>query len=53
MELLEEKTTRVNVDGIERYATPLLRVKNTQKLQSPKDSVMLLLRRAVAVAEET
>lgn len=31
MELLQEKTTRVNVDGIE------LRVKNAQRLQSPKD----------------
>jgi len=46
MELQEEKTTRVHVDRIEHYATPLLRVKNAQKLQSPKDYVMPLLRRA-------
>lgn len=36
MELLEKRTTRVNVDRIERYATPLLRVKNAPKLHFPK-----------------
>lgn len=46
MELLEKKTIRVKVDGIERYATPLLRMENAPKLNAPKESVMPLLRRA-------
>ncbi|XP_040920966.1 uncharacterized protein LOC121200005 [Toxotes jaculatrix] len=46
MELLETKTIRINVDGIEHYATPLLRAKNAPKLQAPKESVMPLLRSA-------
>ena len=42
--LLEERTVRMEVDGIQRYATPLLRVKNMPKLQAPKEAVIALLR---------
>ncbi|XP_026110661.1 uncharacterized protein LOC113084551 isoform X2 [Carassius auratus] len=42
--LLEAKTTRVDVDGIQRYATPLLRVKNMPLLQAPKEAVLANLR---------
>lgn len=38
--LLESKTTRVMVDGVARYATPLLRVKNMPILQAPKESTL-------------
>ncbi|KAG1926322.1 guanine nucleotide-binding protein G(I)/G(S)/G(O) subunit gamma-2 [Pimephales promelas] len=42
--LLEAKTVRTNVDGILRYATPLLRHASMPPLHSPKESVMPLLR---------
>ena len=42
--LLEDKTTRVEVDGIMRYATPLLRRKNMPRLQATPDAVMSSLR---------
>ncbi|XP_065099626.1 uncharacterized protein [Paramisgurnus dabryanus] len=42
--LLQEKTVRVEVDGIMRYATPLLRVQNMPSLTMPKDAVLPLLR---------
>lgn len=38
--LLEAKTTQVKVDGIQRYATPLHRVKNMPQLQAPKEAVL-------------
>ncbi|KAK7886711.1 hypothetical protein WMY93_026332 [Mugilogobius chulae] len=44
LELLQNKTERVQVDGVSRYATPLLRCKNTSKLQAGPESVMALLR---------
>ena len=44
IDLLEERTVRMEVDGIQRYATPLLRVKNMPKLQAPKEAVLALLR---------
>ncbi len=44
MEMLEAKTTRVNIDGTERYTTPLLHVPDSSKLQVAKESVMPLLR---------
>lgn len=42
--LLDEKTVRVEVDGIKRYATPLLRVKNMPQLNAPKQAVTAQLR---------
>ncbi|XP_030609347.1 uncharacterized protein LOC115796997 [Archocentrus centrarchus] len=42
--LLETKTVRVNVDGIQRYATPLLRVKDMPQLKAPKEAVLASLR---------
>ncbi|XP_077361589.1 uncharacterized protein LOC144006560 [Festucalex cinctus] len=42
--MLENKTTRVNVDGVLRYATPLLRQKTMPLLHSTKESVMPILR---------
>lgn len=42
--LLETKTTRVEVGGIQRYATPLLRVKNMPQLCAPKEAVLANLR---------
>ncbi len=44
MEMLEEKTVCVLVDGVSRYATPLLRQKNAAHLQAPPAAVMALLR---------
>ncbi len=44
VKLLEEKTVRVNVDGVQRYATPLLRVKDMPRLQAPKEAVLANLR---------
>lgn len=43
MKLLEAKTVRVMMDGIERYATPLLCTQNAPTLKASKESVMLLL----------
>ena len=37
--LLEQKTTRVEVQGVQRYATPLLRRENMPKLHVPKEVV--------------
>lgn len=37
--LLKRQTVRVNVDGIERYATPLLRVQNMPLLHAPPEAV--------------
>nr|XP_021334729.1 uncharacterized protein LOC101884915 [Danio rerio] len=42
--LLQEKTVRVNVDGIMRYATPLLRVQHMPTLHMPKEAVLPQLR---------
>ncbi|XP_048865547.1 uncharacterized protein LOC125739453 isoform X1 [Brienomyrus brachyistius] len=44
MRLLEEKTSRVDVEGVQRYATPLLRVRNMPKLNAPKEAVLAHLR---------
>lgn len=44
IQLLQEKTTRVEVDGIIRYATPLFRVKNMPHLTMPKETVLPQLR---------
>lgn len=44
MEQLEEKNLRVTVDGVARYATPLLRRPNAPILQAPPTAVMALLR---------
>ncbi|XP_042575337.1 uncharacterized protein LOC122136428 [Cyprinus carpio] len=44
LNMLEAQTVRVKVDGVERYATPLLRVKTMPLLHAPKDAVMCHLR---------
>ncbi|KAK0149995.1 hypothetical protein N1851_009229 [Merluccius polli] len=44
MEQLEQKTIRVTVDGVPRYATPLLRKPNAPTLHAPSTAVMALLR---------
>ncbi|XP_056336224.1 uncharacterized protein LOC130247068 [Danio aesculapii] len=44
VDLLEAKTTRIDVNGTQRYATPLLRVKDMPKLQATKQAVMPNLR---------
>ncbi|KAL0147386.1 hypothetical protein M9458_057313 [Cirrhinus mrigala] len=44
VEVLERKTIRVEVDGVRRYATPLLRVKNMPELKAPKEAVLSQLR---------
>ncbi len=44
IQLLQEKTIRVEVDGIMRYATPLLRVKSMPHLTMPKEAVLPQLR---------
>ncbi|KAE8293785.1 hypothetical protein D5F01_LYC06722 [Larimichthys crocea] len=42
--LLQEQTIRVNVNGIKRYTTPLLRVKNMPQLHAPPEAVLPQLR---------
>lgn len=42
--LLETKTVRVNVNGVFRYATPLLRKRDMPELKAPKESVLPNLR---------
>ncbi len=44
MHLLQEQTVRVNVDGTERCATPLLRVKDMPQLQASPEAVLPQLR---------
>ncbi|XP_038160417.1 uncharacterized protein LOC119796094 [Cyprinodon tularosa] len=42
--MLDTKTVRVEVDGVLRYATPLLRVKDMPCLRTPKEAVLANLR---------
>ncbi|KAK7891694.1 hypothetical protein WMY93_023657 [Mugilogobius chulae] len=44
LDLLETHTARQDIDGINRYATPLLRVSQMPQLQAPKESVLPQLR---------
>ncbi|XP_050960574.1 uncharacterized protein LOC127161862 [Labeo rohita] len=44
--LLQTRTARVEVDGILRYATPLLRRLNPVTLNAPKEAVLASLRRS-------
>lgn len=44
MKQLEQKTIRVTVDGVSRYATPLLHKPNAPTLHAPPMAVMALLR---------
>lgn len=44
VQLLDEKTVRVNVNGVMRYATPLLRVKDMPCLRAPREAVLPQLR---------
>ncbi|XP_038071933.1 uncharacterized protein LOC119740637 [Patiria miniata] len=46
LKMLESKTTRVSLDGVQRYATPLLRTKDGNRFQVTKDAVLPTLRRA-------
>ncbi|KAJ8412825.1 hypothetical protein AAFF_G00117770 [Aldrovandia affinis] len=38
--LLDAKMVQVDVNGVQRYATPLLRVKDMPRLQAPKEAVL-------------
>ncbi|XP_033637433.1 uncharacterized protein LOC117298338 [Asterias rubens] len=42
---LEEKTIRIEIDGVQRYATPLLRTKDDNKFRATKEAVMQNLKR--------
>ncbi len=44
MDLLTSKTKRVDVDGVQRYATPLLRTVSAVQLQASPNAVMSPLR---------
>ncbi len=44
LSLLESKTTRVTVEGVARYATPLLRVKDMPILRASSDTTLPCLR---------
>ncbi|XP_034095661.1 uncharacterized protein LOC117562007 [Gymnodraco acuticeps] len=44
IELLEDKTVRVKVDDVSRYATPLLRKQSAPSLHVPPTATMALLR---------
>ncbi|KAG1926140.1 guanine nucleotide-binding protein G(I)/G(S)/G(O) subunit gamma-2 [Pimephales promelas] len=44
IDLLETKTSRVEVNGILRYATPLLRRKDSPSFRAPKEAVLPSLR---------
>ncbi|XP_073764219.1 uncharacterized protein [Danio rerio] len=44
--ILEEKTVRINVEGVKRYATPLLWKESLPPLNAPKEAVLPLLRSA-------
>ncbi|XP_027861387.1 uncharacterized protein LOC114137071 [Xiphophorus couchianus] len=44
MKLLEAKTTRLDIEGVHRYATPLLRVSDMPTLQVPPVAVLPSLR---------
>lgn len=44
IEILDGKTCRVLIDGIQRYATPLLRTDDSPKLRAPQESVLANLR---------
>lgn len=39
-----ENTVRMDIDGVQRYATPLLRDKNMPCLYAPKEAVLPQLR---------
>nr|XP_055064967.1 uncharacterized protein LOC129447318 [Misgurnus anguillicaudatus] len=44
VEILENKTRRVNVAGVLRYATPLLRKREHPSLRAPKEAILSSLR---------
>lgn len=43
VKLLEAETVRVNVNGVQQYAAPLLTVKDIPRLQAPKEAVLAYL----------
>lgn len=45
IDLLDAKTVRMNIEGVNRYATPLLHVPAMPQLSAPKESVLSQLRR--------
>ena len=44
VDMLDKSTVRVEINGVHRYATPLLRAKDMPRLQAPKEAVMSYLR---------
>ncbi len=44
IQLLQENTVSVEINGVQRYATPLLCVKNMPRLYAHKEAVLPLLR---------
>lgn len=44
LDLLQSKTVRIDVDGVMRYATPLLRAPNIPVFHAPKEAVLPRLR---------
>lgn len=44
LSLLQRHTTRVEISGVMRYATPLLRQPSAELLKAPKEAVMANLR---------
>ncbi|KAK7930869.1 hypothetical protein WMY93_007264 [Mugilogobius chulae] len=45
LDLLESKTIRLDIGGVQRYATPLLRIADFPQLAAPKESVLYALKR--------
>ncbi|XP_073721654.1 uncharacterized protein [Misgurnus anguillicaudatus] len=45
LDLLDKETTRVSLNGVQRYATPLLRRSDMALLNAPKEAVMPHLRK--------
>lgn len=44
LNLLQTSTVRIDMDGVQRYATPLLRRINSTTFQAPMEAVLLSLR---------
>ncbi len=44
IQFLQENKVRVEIIGVQKYATPLLRVKNMPRLYAPKEAVLPQLR---------
>lgn len=44
IQLLQENIVRVDIDGVQRYTTPLLRVRNMPHLYARKEAILPQLR---------